>query len=157
MAGIGIIFFGSGGTHAPGLAIALLSGLGYGALTVMLRGLRHVNIHVTVCINCLGSALVLTPVLIWHRAFALNPAQLGLIAFLGVIQFSLPYALFSHALKRIQAHRAALILLLETVLNPTFTYLAVGEAVPKATLVGGPLILISVIGWMWLSSRRAAS
>ncbi|HUW85182.1 MAG TPA: DMT family transporter [Phycisphaerae bacterium] len=157
MFGVGIIFFGSGGADTFGLAIALLSGVGYGALTVMIRGLRRVHVYATVSVNCLGSALVLAPVVVWSGGLSLTPGQLGLIAVLGIVQFSAPYALFSYALKRIEAHRAALILLVETIFNPAFTYLVVGEAVPPATLIGGPLILLSVIGWLLLSARPVAA
>jgi len=96
------------------------------------------------------------PVVVWSGGLSLTPGQLELIAVLGIVQFSAPYALFSYALKRIEAHRAALILLVETIFNPAFTYLVVGEAVPPATLIGGPLILLSVIGWLLLSARAVA-
>ena len=64
--------------------------------------------------------------------------------------------MFSWALKYVQAHRAALIVLLETVLNALWTYLIIGEMVPTATLIGGPLILFSIAGWILLSWRREA-
>ena len=73
---------------------------------------------------------------------------------LSLVQFTLPYVLFSWGLQRVEAHRAALIVLLETVLNPLWTFLLVGEAVPPATLLGGPLILVGVAGWLLLSWRR---
>jgi hypothetical protein len=43
MAGVAIIFFGHGAADIPWLAVALASGLGFGTLIVVLRGLRRVN------------------------------------------------------------------------------------------------------------------
>lgn len=61
---------------------------------------------------------------------------------------------FSWALRHVEAHKASLIILLETVLNPIWTFLVVGETPPGATMLGGPLILASVVGWMLLSWRH---
>ena len=155
MAGVVVIFSGREVSGTAGLIIALGSGLGYGTLTVMLRGLRAVDPVTVAWMNGLGSGLLLLPgVAVWG-SFSLTPAQLGLILLLSIVQFSLPYVLFSWALQRVQAHRASLIVLLETVLNPLWTFLLVGEMVPHATLLGGPLILAGVVGWLLLSWRRA--
>ena len=154
MAGVGVIFFGNRTSDIGWLAVALGSGLGYGALTVTLRGLRPVNPFVVAGINSLGSGLVLlAPVAIWG-AFGLNGRAWALVLVLSLVQFTLPYVLFSWALQRVEAHRASLITLLETVLNPLWTFLLVSEAVPRATLLGGPLILLGVVGWLLLSWRR---
>lgn len=155
MIGVGIIFFGHGASETPALVIGLASGLGYGSLTVVLRGLRRVDPGVVVAMNFLGSGLILLPAVAIWASFSLNAYQAMLIALLSVVQFALPYLLFSWALQRVEAHRAALIVLLETMLNPLLTFLLVGEAVPPATLMGGPLILLSVAAWMILGRRRA--
>lgn len=154
MAGVAVIFAGQHQTDAAGLSVALCSGFGYGALTVALRGLRPVSPLVVAALNALGSGLLLLlPVALWAR-FSLEPAAWLLVLVLSLVQFTLPYVLFSWALQRIEAHKAALIVLLETVLNPLWTLLLVGEQVPSATLRGGPLILAGVIGWLLVSWHR---
>jgi drug/metabolite transporter (DMT)-like permease len=80
--------------------------------------------------------------------------QGGLVVVLSVVQMAIPYMMFSWALKHVEAHHAALIVLLETVLNPVLTYLVVGEPIPRPTLLGGPVILISVVVFMILGWRR---
>jgi drug/metabolite transporter (DMT)-like permease len=154
MGGVAIILFGNGSADISGLLIALVSGWGYGTLTVMIRGLRRVDSMVVVCINCLGSALLLSPMLIWSGGLPRGAGTIGLLIVLSVVQFAGPYVLFSWALKHIQAHRAALILLLETVLNPVLTYLIVNESVPRATLRGGPLIILGVGVSILIAKRR---
>jgi drug/metabolite transporter (DMT)-like permease len=154
MTGVAVIFFGNPATDTPGLLIALGSGFGYGALTVALRGLRPVHPFVVAAGNALGSGLLLLPAVAWYGAFALDSRALLLVLVLGLVQFTLPYVLFSWALQRVEAHRASLIVLLETILNPLLTYLLVGEPVPVPTLLGGPLILLGVSGWLLLVWRR---
>ncbi len=154
MAGVGVIFSGNLHTSMVGLLVALASGWGYGTLTVVLRGLRPVSPLVVAWGNAVGSGLLLVvPVVVWGR-FSLGLEEWWLMLVLALVQFTLPYVLFSWALQRVKAHQAALILLLETVLNPIWTYLVVGEVPPTATLVGGPLILLSVVGWLSLAWRR---
>jgi DME family drug/metabolite transporter len=155
MVGVVVIFVGNAQSASGWLIVALLSGLGYGALTVTLRGLRAVPPAVVAAMNALGSGLILVPaVLIWGT-FMLDAWQATLLVIMALLQFTLPYLLFSWALQRIAAYQAALIVLIEAVLNPTWTWLAIGEPVPPATLAGGPLILVGVALWIVLSARRA--
>ena len=154
MAGVAVIFSGNTDTSAAGLLVALLSGFGYGSLTVVLRGLRPVSPTVVASLNALGSGVILlVPVALAH-SFGLTRYTFGLMLLMGLVQFTFPYLLFSWGLQYVEAHRAALIVLLETVLNPLWTYLIVGEAPPVATLWGGPLILLGVAGWLLLVWRR---
>ncbi len=157
MAGVAVLFAGHPAADMPALLVALTSGLGYGSLIVVLRGLRRVDPTVVTCLNLLGSGLLLAPAVALWSTFHLTAGQLGLLVLLSVAQFALPYVLFSLALQSVEAHRAALITLLEMVLNPLWTYLIVGEAIPPATRLGGPLILLGVAGWMLLTWRREAA
>ncbi len=154
MTGVAIIFCGHKIEEVPPLFYGLLSGVGYGSLTVALRGLRRVDPGTVVAINFLGSGLLLVPAVAAWGTFGLTGYQWFLVMMLSVVQMALPYLLFSWALRYVEAHRAALIVLLETVLNPVLTYLMIGEHVPPATLMGGPLILVSVVGWLVLTWRR---
>lgn len=154
MIGVAIIFFGHATADVPALVTSLASGLGYGTLIVALRGLRRVDPSTVVSLNLLGSGLLLAPAVGLWATFSLDAHQFGLVVLLGVVQLALPYLLFSWAMQYVEAHRAALIVLLETVLNPLWTYLVVGERVPTPTLIGGPLILISVVVWMFVTWRR---
>jgi drug/metabolite transporter (DMT)-like permease len=157
MCGVAIIFFGHPTGDAPALVFGLVSGLGFGLVIIALRGLRQADPTAVVALNFVGSGLLLVPAaVLWGTLRISSPQQLGLLLALGIVQMAVPYLLFSWALRHVEAHRASLIVLLETVFNPILTYLLVGEAVPAATLVGGPLILASVIGWMLLTWRREA-
>ena len=156
MGGVAVIFAGHATTEAPALLVGLASGLGYGSLTVALRGLRRVDPSTVVAMNFLGSGLLLLPTVAIWGTFSLNGYQFMLMLILSLVQMALPYLLFSWILRHVEAHRAALILLLEPVMNPVWTYLIVHEPVPGPTLIGGPLVLLSVVGWLLLTWGRQA-
>jgi drug/metabolite transporter (DMT)-like permease len=158
MAGVGTIFFGHSSDAAGsmrGLWVALISGLGYGTLTVLLRGLRRVDPFVVSALNALGSgALLVLPTLLWGT-FHLSPRMWGAVTFMALVQFVGPYLLFSWALRHVPAMRAGLIVLLEVILNPLWTYLGAGETPHISTLIGGLLILAGVAGAIFLHRRPA--
>ena len=141
LVGVGVMCSGQVASDGRALAIALLSGLAFGALIVALRGLRQVDPLALTALNTLGSALLLAPLVAAGPGLRLSGEQFGLLLLLGVVQFTLPYVLFCWAVRGVEANRAALIVLLEAVFNPILTWTFVGEPVPATTLLGGPLVL----------------
>jgi drug/metabolite transporter, DME family len=156
MAGVAVIYLLHPGKDQPALLIGLTSGLGYGLVILTLRRLRAADPIAVTAMNFLGSGLLLLPLVALWGSYAINTwRQLFLLLTLSLVQMSLPYLLFAWALRYVEAHRASLIVLLETIFNPILTYLAVGEAVPRPTLIGGPLILAGVVGWTILTWRAS--
>ena len=154
MTGVGVIYFMHPTTDKPALLIGLASGVGYGLVILTLRRLRAAEPIAITAMNFLGSGLLLLPLVgLWGSYAIESSRQLILILALSLVQMALPYLLFSWALRHVEAHRASLLVLLETIFNPILTYLAVGEAVPMPTLIGGPLILAGVAGWVVLTWR----
>ena len=149
MAGIGIIFADQAGTDLFGLCNALGAGLFYGLLTMNIRALRRSDAGAVTVMNCLGSALLLLPPALAVGHIGLSLREWGLLVLMGVVQFGIPYYLFSLGLSRIPAYHAGLITLIEPALVPVWTYLAVGELVPPATFVGGAVILAALCLFMF--------
>jgi drug/metabolite transporter (DMT)-like permease len=106
--------------------------------------------------NNLGSALLILPIALIIGGMAVPAKAWLFLVILGVAQFGLPYYLFSRGLKRVPAYQAALITLVEPILVPVWTYLALGEKVPRETLIGGGIILLALIVFVWTVSRRRA-
>ena len=157
MSGVAIIFFGHATGEVPALLLGLTSGLGFGLVIVTLRRFKQADPSAVVALNFIGSGLLLVPaVAVWGTFRIASPEQFALVAALGIVQMAIPYLMFSWALKYVEAHRAALIVLLETIFNPLLTYLVVSESVPAPTLAGGPLILAGVVSSMLLARRRGA-
>ena len=63
------------------------------------------------------------------------------LVYLGVFQIGLAYVFFTRAIRQVSALEASLLLLIEPVLNPVWTWLVHGEAPGGYTLVGGAVIV----------------
>jgi drug/metabolite transporter, DME family len=126
--------------HSAGNLIALASGAAYAGVVVGLRLLRTEAAAWLVVLNHAIAGLVLLPWVL-GRGVALDAAQWALVALLGVLQMGLPYILFARAVRTVTAQEAALVTLLEPILNPCWVWLVWGETPSGATIVGGALIL----------------
>jgi drug/metabolite transporter (DMT)-like permease len=63
------------------------------------------------------------------------------VVYLGVFQIGLAYVFFTRAIRRVSALEASLLLLIEPVLNPMWTWLVHGESPGGFTIVGGGVIV----------------
>jgi drug/metabolite transporter (DMT)-like permease len=80
-----------------------------------------------------------------YGALALSFEAFLVVAAQGVFQLGIPYVLFIRGLRTVRATDAALITLVEPVLNPLWVWLAVSEAPHSSTCVGGALILLALV------------
>lgn len=131
------------GQYFAGNALALLSGVCYAGVIVTLRALRQEASLWLILLNYIVSGAVLLPWII-QGVNDLTLAQWLTLGAIGPIQMGLPYVLLARGLKWIPPQEAALILLLEPLLNPTWVWLCWGEAISPATAVGGSLILLGL-------------
>lgn len=162
--GLGLVFLGSRDPVATaprpdlGNLLALASGLFYALLMITMRRLSRDSpagndrsLPATVLGN--GLAFVATLPLAFPVA-AVRTADIAAILYLGVIQIGLAYWLFSKGLKRLPALEVSLLVLLEPVLNPLWTWLTAGER-PTALASAGGAIMIVALAAQVLSQRGA--
>jgi drug/metabolite transporter, DME family len=126
-----------------GIALGLASGLSYGGIVVGLRGLRDLDPTWLAAFNNLTAAAILGLGIAATTGTIATPEPRDwptLVAF-GVIQLAIPYALFARGVRDVQAPEAALITLLEPILNPIWVLLRHGERPADATLIGGLFLL----------------
>lgn len=128
------------GEYFTGNLIALGSGLAYGGVVFCLRYLRDEDSAWLVSLNHVVSGAILLP-WVWTIPLALNASQWGLIATLGIVQMAVPYMLFARGVRYVKTQEAALIPLLEPILNPVWVWLLWREEVAAATWIGGALIV----------------
>lgn len=83
-----------------------------------------------------------------------SAADWAVIAYLGAIQIGLAYVLLTRAFRRVEALEASLLLLVEPVLNPIWTWLALGEEPGRWALAGGAVILAATAGKAFFDARR---
>jgi len=147
MVGIGIIIASEWKTEVLGITLGLLSGVGFAGVALSLRWLRQADPLWLTALEMWGSVLILFPfLLVLYPASTLvpPPPQLGVLLLYGTIQLGIPYVLFARGLRNISPQEAGVILLLEPVLNPVWTFLLHGERPSKMTLVGGTFLLGSL-------------
>jgi drug/metabolite transporter (DMT)-like permease len=127
-----------------GDALALLSGLFFGANSVFMRMQKDGNPADSMLLAHVICAAVSVPFVFMHPP-ALNPANTAAILFMGIIQIGLASLLFSYGFKRIRALEAMLIAMIEPVLNPRWVLLVTGEKPSASALLGGSVIIAAVL------------
>jgi drug/metabolite transporter (DMT)-like permease len=139
--GLGLFFMDE---LAPGQGFGNVVALGSGvafALSIMgLRTLRERGPAALVWGNFIAAAVALP---FWGRGPAARPTDLGLVLFLGVFQLGLSYLCFSRGVTGTPAIEASLIILVEPVLNPIWTFLVAGERMGPWAIAGGGLVLLA--------------
>ena len=153
--GIGWIVVGDWqGANFTGNLIALASGLSYAGVIVFLRCLRHENSGWLIALNHVVSVAVLLP---WVLGMPvdLRADQWLLIALAGIVQMAIPYVLFARAIRHVRTYEAALIPLLEPILNPVWVWLFWREEVGESVFVGGAFIVGGLAARYLLFSERS--
>ena len=83
-----------------------------------------------------------------------RPADWLILIYLGVFQIGLAYFLMTKAMKNVPAFEASLLLLLEPVLNPLWTWLIHRERPSSLALASGFVILFATAAKTWWSARQ---
>jgi DME family drug/metabolite transporter len=161
-AGLGLFFVGFDPVSATapnpklGNLLATASGLTW-ALTVM--GLRALGKggeswgpagafwgNIFAALLCLPMALPLV---------GARPLDFALVGYLGVFQIGFAYLFLIRGLVRVRAFEASLLLLLEPVLNPIWTWLVHGERPGIWSIAGAVVILLATLLKAWADGRAA--
>ncbi len=142
---IGMILFFIGKIspeHFEGNIYALLSGVFFAALFLGLKKNKSKYQFSSIFYGNVIVSLVCIPFLSGIQN--LNFSNLWMVAFLGIFQIGLAYALFSFGLRRVPAIEASIIALIEPVLNPVWVFIGYGE-IPSLMAVTGGIIILSAI------------
>jgi drug/metabolite transporter (DMT)-like permease len=85
---------------------------------------------------------------------AASAAEWATVVYLGVFQIGLAYLCLAVAISRLPALEISLLLLLEPVLNPIWTWLIRGEDPGRWTIAGGAVILTATAAKILYDARR---
>ena len=151
---VGIVIMAGSSTRlqdVAGNAIAFLMTLAFGVQLVMAR--RYPSLEMS-SINAIAAAIC--ALICWPFAAPAIPSldQLAILALFGITTTALAYLLFLTGGRYIPSGEAGLIGLLDVVLGPFWVWLAFAEQPGRAALVGGGLVLASVL-WYLTGQRRA--
>src|SRR5262249_25466956 len=136
-----------------GNIIALASGGAFASVALFLREERKGLPDASVILGTLVVAVAGRPFIFQH---SLRTEGWWRLLLLGAVQLGLPYVFYAIAIKHVTALEAALIPLLEPVLNPLWVMLALSERPGAWAMVGGALVLGAVLGRSALMLRRSA-
>lgn len=101
--------------------------------------------NVLACVLCLAWVFPLP---------ALGGADVISILYLGAVQIGLAYLVMLRGLAGVTAFEASLLLLLEPVLNPLWSWVVHGETPHRLALLGALVILTATVGKAWMDRRR---
>ena len=128
-----------------GILVGLVSALSYAVLTLMnKRFAGKYSSTLTAFCEQLTAAIVLLPLVIRSGGFHPAPADLALLAFLGVVTTAFAHTLFISSLKDIPAQLAGICSAMETVYGILFALLFLGE-IPSVREIAGALIIIAAV------------
>jgi drug/metabolite transporter, DME family len=130
-----------------GNLLAVGSGLCFALCILGLRGAREDAAAALVYGNLLAAAAVLP---LWPWGPAPRPLDLALLAYLGIFQLGLSYLCFARGIARVPALEASLLVLLEPILNPIWTFAFTGERPGPWALAGGGVVLAATL-WRTLT------
>lgn len=135
-----------------GMVIAAISGLFFAGLVL---GQRHNGDRERIAAIFWGNLwVILIGLPFWWQAPAATGTEHAMLAFLGIVQIGFGYVLFTYGIQRIPAVDAALITMLEPVLNPIWVFLGYGERPGYWAIVGGAVILLALLGRAFVLDRE---
>lgn len=102
----------------------------------------------------LSSLLVIPPALIWGNPWVTSPAEIAVLALFGLV-FSIASILLNEGSKLVPSSEAALMSNLEVPVQPLLAWMVLNELPPRATFIGGFLILIAIGASTWPSRTKA--
>jgi drug/metabolite transporter, DME family len=156
--GMSLFFVGKFKPHAlDGNLLALASGVCFALFFLLLRHskARNVNRASSAIYGNLIVVLVCGPAFVGAARRGIHAADLAGMAYLGIVQIGVAYALFTSAMARgLRSLDASIVGYIEPVLNPVWVFLFIGERPSGWALVGGSIIISAVIGHMLLTAKE---
>ncbi len=156
ISGIAVIVSHDAGRNSlTGDLAALATALCIAAALSVIRHLRARNLVAPMALSGALSALIAAPLA--AAPLALDAAQAGLLAVLGLVVLPVSLMLTMLGPRYLPAPEAGLIMLLETVLGPLWVWLALGEDPGARALIGGALVIGTLVLHSALALRRERS
>lgn len=129
-------------SHLEGNIVALISGLCFAGF---LLGIRKSSEEFRIPSIFLGNILI---ILICSFSITselkISLDDFFMVAYLGIFQIGFAYAVFTYSIKRIEGIEAALIAMIEPVMNPIWVFIGYGEKPSSFAILGGLIILTTI-------------
>ena len=123
--------------------LAILSGMSFAALTILLRKQKDDNPSDSILLGNVLTLIISLPIIITETSY--NMHSMVLILVLGIVQLGVPYIFYTIAIKHVTALDAIIFPVIEPILNPILVFFILGEALGPWAFLGGSLVLGSVV------------
>jgi drug/metabolite transporter (DMT)-like permease len=152
LSGVGVFFLDRLSLQGlSGVVAALGSGFAFAWLTVLMRRQKSGSPEAVVL---LGNMLTFLIALAWMFPILRIEENGPRLLLLGVVQLTIPYLLYSLAIRHVRALDASIISIIEPILNPIWVMLATNERPAFWSIVGGSIVLATSLGRSLLASRN---
>lgn len=144
------------------LLLGLGSGIVYALVVLFLRVLRDQSAAWLVALNLLGTAVTLGLFVLCNDGWSAFAAwvtapswkQVAVLVVFGALQMAVPYWLFARGLRAVTAQEAALITLIEPLLNPVWAFLITPEKdTPNVWMFSGGALILFALVWRYVPAR----
>src|SRR5712692_7562202 len=142
-----------------GNLLALASGVCFALFFLLLRHskARDVNRASSAIYGNLIVVLICAPAFFAATRRGISAADFARVSYLGVVQIGFAYLLFTLAMARgLRSLDASIIGYIEPVLNPIWVFLFIGERPSGWAILGGAIIITSVISHMLIETKMKA-
>jgi drug/metabolite transporter, DME family len=139
-----------------GNVLALTSGVCFALFFLLLRHskARDVNRASSAIYGNLIVVLICAPAFSGAARRGISLADFGSVAYLGIVQIGFAYLLFTLAMARgVRSLDAGIVGYIEPLLNPIWVFLFIGERPSGWAIIGGAIIIASVIVHMLVEIR----
>jgi drug/metabolite transporter (DMT)-like permease len=141
------------GGNALGNFVAILSGLAFACVFFSYK-LPGANPMDATFLGNVMSLLLLPFVFLDSQLFAHGVTPWLVILFMGVFQLGLGYILFSKGIQHTSATTGSILATIEPILNPIWVFLVVGEQPKPLSLVGGAIVLTTIVIYNVILTRQ---
>ena len=139
----------------PEALFAIAIPIGFALYATLVRATDGMNSAVPLLTAGISLVLVGAIVVTFGSGFSIDARDALIGIFAGSFLLGFPLAVFNVAQKVVPSPETALLLMSEVVLAPLWAWMFVSEVPEVTTLVGGALVLASVV-WLTLSRRQPA-
>jgi drug/metabolite transporter (DMT)-like permease len=128
--------------HWLGSFTSILVAASFAGQTVMLRRFRSFDMVPAICLGGFTAFLVSG---FLGGGLSVPLADVLLLCLMGPLQLGIPLILFARGARYVPAVTLSLIALLDTVLNPAWSWLGAGEVPSPVAIIGGAIIIAAVL------------
>ena len=121
--------------------LAVLVALSFAGQTLALRRYRNLELMPAMAA---GGFVVFVLAALFGGGLSVRPHEIALLSIMGPVQLAIPILLYARGARSVPGVTLTIIVMLDVVLNPLWTWIGVGETPSAESLIGGAIIIGAV-------------